>query len=110
MRALFNPINRTTGRAKWGLVVHTALMFSIVTVATSVGLQLQSISFIDNRKFPGNGSELPPGPVGYKYIVGSEAVYLVPNIMFQVNQWLADGLLVSSASNSIAQVSNLPLP
>lgn len=109
MRALFNPTNRTTGRAKWGLVVHTTLMFSIVTVATSVGLQLQSISYIDNREFPGGG-ELPPGPIGYKYVVGSEPIYIIPNTMFQINQWLADGLLVSSASNSIAQISNTPLP
>jgi hypothetical protein len=89
MGAFFDPVNRTKEGFKWGLVIHTTAMFSIVTVATAVGLYSQSLAYIDNREFTS-------GPTGAKFIV-SKAFYTVPYVMFQVNQWLADGLLVGSA-------------
>ena len=65
-----------------------------------MNLNIQSISYIDNREFPGNDA-LPPGPLGYQYLIYSKAITIVPNLMFLLNNWLADGLLVSSVPNSI---------
>ena len=94
MGALFSPVNRRKG-IKWVLVVHTVAMFSFVTVYTATGLDLQSISYIDNREFPGIDGVLSPGPLGYQFLIYSNVINIVPTLMFQFNNWLADGLLVS---------------
>lgn len=94
MAALLN-LDRTRERTKWGLVVHAVAMFSFVTIYTAMTLNIQSISFIDNREFPGVGDVLPPGPVGYQFFIYSKPISIVPNVMFVLNNWLADGLLVS---------------
>jgi hypothetical protein len=98
MGALFNPTNRNGEGVRWGLVAYTAIMFSFVTIFTAMNLDIQSISYIDNREFPGN-DELPPGPLGYETLIYSKAISVVPNLMFLMNNWLADGLLVGSLSN-----------
>ena len=95
MGAFFDPIDRAGRRgAKWGYVLHTATMFSLVTISVAMGLNLQSISHVDNREFSADG-QFPPGPLGYKEFIYTKAISLVPNSIFQLNQWLADGLLVS---------------
>jgi hypothetical protein len=63
-------------------------------VFVGMGLYTESISYIDNREFTGNGVLLP-GPFLYQFFINSEMISVVPNIMFQLNQLLADGLLVS---------------
>jgi hypothetical protein len=60
MAALFNPANRRREGIKWGLVSYTVVMFSFVTVFTAMNLNIQSISYIDNREFPGVEGVLPP--------------------------------------------------
>jgi hypothetical protein len=103
MIALLNPVNRARGGIKWGLVIHTVLMFCIVTIATGMGLNSQAVAYIDYREYPGNEElppGIPPGPSGYKVFTFAKAISLVPNITFYVNQWLADGLLVSSMPDS----------
>ena len=97
MAALLNPVNRTKGGFRWGLVVHTVAMFSFVTVYTATNLDIQSISYIDNRNFPGIKGVLPAGPLAYQLLILPEAVSVVSDVMFLLNSWLADGLLVSSA-------------
>ena len=106
MSALLSPVVRAGGNIKWLLVVHSAVMFSLVTVFTGMYLNLQSISFIDNREFPGN-TALPPGPLGYQHLVYSQAVSLVSRVMFMLNNWLVDGLLVSSIFDLTACVSDV---
>ena len=101
MNALLNPVNRTI---KWPLAVHTVAMFLFVTVDTALNLGILSICYIDNRGFLGN-DRLPPGPAAYQFFIYSDAISVVPNFMFVLNTWLADGLLVSSVSTSTAQVS-----
>jgi len=100
MGALINPANRRRQGIKWGLVSYTAIMFSFVTIFTAMNLNIQSISYIDNREFPGVGDVLPPGPLGYQWFLYSDALTIVPNLMFLLNNWLADGLLVGSLFNS----------
>ena len=107
--ALFDPVHRRPGeRIKWGLVSYTAAMFSIVTVLTAVGIDVQSISYVDNREYPGIEGVIPPGSNGYQLFISREALSVIPNVMFFSNSWLADGLLVSSSSMllSLIQVSN----
>ena len=96
MAALFNPIHRRGEPIKWGLVSYTVVMFSIVTIGAGINLQNQSVSYIDNREFPGIKGMLPPGPLGYQLFTDPEALEIVPNLMLVLNNWLADGFLVSS--------------
>jgi len=70
-------------------------MFAFVTVLIGMGLHIESISFIDNREFPGDGV-LPPGPLGYQGSIRQTALTIIPNLMFFLNNWLADSLLVGS--------------
>jgi hypothetical protein len=102
MIVLFNPANRRREGTKWGLVSYTVIMFLFATVLTAMGLNLGSISFIDNREYPGVEGEggVAPGPLGYQVLIHPTALSVVPSVMFLLNYWLADGLLVSSLTNS----------
>ena len=91
---MFNPDHRRGERIKWGLAFYTVAMFSVVTVQTAMNLNITSIAYIDNRGFPGT-SELPPGPYGYESFIAAGALNVIPNVMFVLNDWLADGLMVS---------------
>ena len=70
-------------------------MFSVATVQTVVDTRFQSISYIDNREFPGIVGEVSPGPIGYRVFAVKEALSILSTLMFFLNAWLADGLLVS---------------
>ena len=48
---LFSPANYTRDSTKWGLIVHTTVVFSLTTITTAMNLSLQSISYIDNLAF-----------------------------------------------------------
>ena len=95
MAALFNPGHRRGEPVKRGLVSYTVAIFSVVTIQTAMDLDLQSISFIDNREFPGSDLS-PPGPIGYQPFISKEALSIIPNALFTLSNWMADGLLVSS--------------
>ena len=96
MDALLNPFYRRGDRIRWGLVSYTVIVFLFATVQTAVGLRSQSICYIDNRKFPGVEGTTLPGPMGYLAYIYHEALGVIPNVMFFLSGWLADGLLVSS--------------
>ena len=104
MAALLDPVNRRRQGIKWGPVSYTTLMFSLVTVYTATNLNAQSVSFIDNRAFPGIEGVLPPGPLGYLWY-NSRVFCTVPNLMSLLNNWLADGLMVGPLFHPV-QVSN----
>lgn len=89
MGALLDPTNRTRGGVKWGLVAHTAAMFSVLTVDAAISFDVQSLSYIDNREAPG-------GPEGYLWLTLSDAITIVPHVMFYLNTCLTDGFLVGS--------------
>ena len=95
MGVLFDPANRRMGGSKWGFVVHSVAMFSFATIYIAMSINIQSISFIDNREFPGISDAIPPGPVGYQFFIHSKAIGIAPTPMILINSWLADGLLVS---------------
>lgn len=105
MGALLNPVNRASG-IKWGLVAHTALMFSFVTINTAMSLAIQAISYVDDRGFPSQEG-LPSGPFGYQLFIYSKPISFVTTLMFFLNNWLADGLLVCFVPNPGARFSNL---
>ena len=94
--ALFDPDNRRGGPIRWGLVSYTVAMFSLVTIGTATLLDVQSISYIDNREFPGVSGVLPPGPAGYQSFINPKATSITSNAVFVLSNWLAEGLLVSS--------------
>ena len=108
MDALLNPVNRMRGGIKWGLVIHTAAMFSFVTIYTAISLNIHSISFIDNREFSGTSTDnvIPPGPVGYQWFIRYKAISIALAPVAVMNNWLADGLLVS-LSNPVIQGSSI---
>ena len=102
MEALLNPANRRTKEeTKWGLLAHTTAMFAFVTIATAINLHLLSICYIDNREFPGVDGVVFPGPLGYQVFIYSRAISVVPSVLFLLNNWLADGLLVGFISDSV---------
>jgi hypothetical protein len=106
MGALLNPVNRARGGIKWGLVAHTAAMFSFVTIYTAMTLDIQSISYIDNRDFPGDG-EVPSRTSWIPVPHLLEGDQYRSQRYVPLEQLAADGLLVSSVSNPVAQVSNV---
>ena len=108
MGAFFNSITYTRESIKWGLVAYTVAMFSFVTIFNATNLGIQSISYIDNREFPGvknATSMLPHGPLGYQFFIYSKPISIARSLMFLLNNWLADGLLASFVFGPIAQVS-----
>ena len=88
MTGLFSPVHRRGEPVKWGFVFYTVVMFSLVTTLTATNLDIFSISYIDNRKFPG-------GPGEYISSVLPMAFSSVPDAMTVLSNWLTDGLLVS---------------
>ena len=94
MSALLSPVNPTKGGIKWLLVAHTVAIFLFVTVFTAINLDFLSISYIDNREANDSGIEFP-GPLGYQYTSYSTPSGIVSTVMFLLNNWFADGLLVS---------------
>lgn len=106
MGVLLNPVDGKRG-IKWGLVVHTVAMFLLVTIDCCMNFCLQWISYVDNREFLGDPST-PPGPFGYQIgFLYKTPMNTVAGIMSFLNMWLADGLLVSSASNLAVGISYL---
>ena len=97
MIALLNPANRVKGSIKWGLVIHTVAMFLVLTLSSALDLEIKSILYINDREFPGS-DEFLPGPLGYYDVIAVRPINTAVNAMFPLNQWLADGLLVSSIS------------
>ena len=91
---LLSPINPLRKGIKWALVAHTIALFSFLTIPVGIELNNLFIDYINNREFPGN-DEFPPGPLGYTGLLNLKATTTVFDAMFPLNQWLADGLLVS---------------
>ena len=81
-------------------------MFLFVTIYTALNLDMLFISYVGNREFTGI-TGFPPGPLGYEYLSYHETIGIVSTVMFLLNNWLADGLLVYPMSSPIAQVSNV---
>jgi len=88
MVALLNPVHRREEGIKWWLVSYTVAMFLFVTVYTGMNLHILSNSFIDHQR-------TPESPLNYQFLSRITALGLIPNVMFNLNNWLADGLLVS---------------
>ena len=98
MGALFDPVNRARGGIRPLLVAHTVVMFLFGTIYTAANLSILSVSYVNNRGFPGI-DELPTGPLGYQYFAYTKATGVISTSMFLLNNWLADGLLVHSTSS-----------
>jgi len=84
------------GGTNWGIVAHTVAMFSFLTIPIALDLNIISLGYIDGREFPG-GNGFLPGPLGYQSVRFSSypsATFVVIALMFPLNQWLADGLLL----------------
>lgn len=97
MGALLNPIDRTRGGIRWGLVAHAVTMFSALTLNTVMGIDIESVSYIG--EFPHNHVIFPPGATG---VISPEVSYIEPIAMFCLNACLADGLLVGLSPGDIS--------
>ena len=100
MAGLFKSARRGWGCIRWGLVSYTAVMFSFATIFTATNLNIESISYINNREFPGAEGVLPPGPLGYQWFIRPTVLSIIPKLMSLLNYWLADGLLVSPPADA----------
>ena len=97
--ALLDPVYIRREAIKWGLVSYTVAMFSFVTVFTTMNSDVQSTSFIDNREFgllDPQPADIVYGPLMYQTKTCPKVFGFIPSLMFLLNYWLADGLLVSS--------------
>ena len=65
MVALFSLVRRRGERIERGVASFTMVMFSLATIQTTLSLDILSISYIDNRAFPGIKGLIVPGPPGY---------------------------------------------
>ena len=101
MVALFDPIHRRGEPIKWGLVTYTVVMFSLVTIGTALQFDTQSVSYIDNRQFPGAGGIYPPGQTTYQDLIAFKPIAVIQNVTFILSNWLADGCLVSSLFDAV---------
>ena len=111
MSALLNPVYRTKKAVKWGLVTHTVTMFSVLTIGMTINRRTFSTAYIDNRGVH-IADPYPSGPLEYLKSPNS-ALQTMQTIAFlssPIKQWLIDGLLVSSASSPVAQVSDARRP
>lgn len=99
--ALFSPANHRKEGVRWCVVCYTMLMFLFVTVLTGTDLHIQSICYVDNREYPGVENAIAPGPLGYRFLISSGALSITRSLMFFLNFWLADGLLVCSLSGPV---------
>jgi hypothetical protein len=106
MATLLSPANPIKKGIRRALVAHTIALFLFLTISFGIDFNYLSIEYINNREFPGY-NEFPPGPAGYDDLLSLKATTTVFDIMFPLNQWLADGLLVSPILNSIASVYNI---
>ena len=98
--ALLNPAHRKREGIKWGLVSYTVATFSLATAYVAITLNLQSLAFIDNREYTDPDGTLL-GPLGYRSAIRLTVIDAVPNLMFCLNNLLADGLLVSCLFDAI---------
>ena len=88
-------------------MTYTATMFSLATINIAMNLDIQSISYVNNRDFPGFSDLLGSGPAGYQFFITSKAIQVVPTAILFFNFWLGDGLLVSSVPNAAINVFNV---
>jgi hypothetical protein len=101
MATLLSPANPIKKGIRRALVAHTIALFLFLTISFGIDFNYLSIEYINNREFPGN-DEFAPGPMGYDDLLDSGTITTVFNVMFPLNQWLADGLLVGLIRNSVA--------
>ena len=82
---------------RW-LAAHTVALFSVATTGFVIGFFFFSVAYINARDFSGV-DDLPSGPTGYMMLPKFIVVASISDSTIQVNQWLVDGLLVSSMLN-----------
>ena len=97
---LLNPANPIRRDIKWALVVHTVALFLFLTIPCCLELYFYLTTYIDTGEFPGN-DKFFPGPLRYGLVINSKAFITTFDVMFPLNQWLADGLLVGLISNPV---------
>ena len=101
MGVLLSPTNRKhkSGGIRWGLSALTTAMFlfSTTTLALNLSAVYPAIHYRDGR------SLARPGLL--RYLITFDIPSTIPLSLISLNQWLADGLLVSSVSKSVVQAS-----
>ena len=99
MAALLDPAYLRRDGIKWGLISYTVVMFSFATVFTATNLDIQSTAYIDNRdlKIVDDNGLVLGEPLMYQYGSCPGTLGFILGLMFLLNYWLADGLLVRSS-------------
>ena len=106
MATLLSPANSIRKGTRLILVAHTVALLLFLTIPLGIDFYYLSIEYIDSREFPGD-DQVPPGPIGYDGLLALKPVATVFDAMFPLNQWLADGLLVSPTLNLATSVYNV---
>lgn len=69
------------------LALYTFVLFALGTIFTGMSINTSVLAFIENRNFPG-------GPEAYALFRYSSVLWVTPNTVFILANWLADGLLL----------------
>ncbi|EEB95995.1 hypothetical protein MPER_04946, partial [Moniliophthora perniciosa FA553] len=85
--AILNPKNKQPAGPKQVMLTYVFFMFSMGTIFTALNLNLQQRSYIAFRNFPEGG------PIGYSLSQYSTWRGLIPNAVYIITNWFADGLL-----------------
>ena len=109
MGALLRPDNRMKEGIKWGLLAHTAAMFSLVTVHSD-GPRYR-VHFLHRqpgipwcRRHATSWTSRIPVPHYAK------AVSIALKVTFLLNNWLTDGLFGEHCDKAVIWVSNVVCP
>lgn len=93
--ATFSSTNRARVGTNWDLLSYCIAMFSFVTMYIAMDLNLHPFFTLT----PENSLETtkhPRAAFGYQWPIHSSELFIVPDFVFMLDNWLVDGPLVSS--------------
>ena len=90
-RLLYNQLSHNNSRSTLSILLFLCVAFILGTLFMASIADFAQLSFIDNRNFPG-------GPEAFESEMNTNPIELMGNVVFTLQNWLCDGLLVSALS------------
>ncbi|KXN91605.1 hypothetical protein AN958_12723 [Leucoagaricus sp. SymC.cos] len=79
-------LQKKKNMADWFLMVYVSLLFVMGNIGNGTNIKVGELTFVDNRNYPG-------GPNAY-FATGAGPVGLTCNVIYIINTWFQDGLLL----------------
>lgn len=81
-------LRKKKSRSEYLLMIYVVLLFIMGNIGNGTNIKVGELTFVDNRNFPG-------GPNEY-FSQGGGTVGLTCNVIYIINTWFQDGLLVKN--------------